>query len=64
MMKKLGKTKVRRLTIDKETLRELVHGGDVTKPVPLPNPIPPISNTTCIISQCREVCSTPIVTCA
>ena len=60
-MKKIVKPlKVRKLTIDKETLRELVLGA-AASPAPVPVPF---TRASCVVSQCPNTCSNIFETCA
>ena len=60
MKKTVKPLKVRKLTIDKETLRELVLGANA---VPAPVPVP-FTRVSCIVSQCPNTCSNIFETCA
>jgi len=54
-MKKTAKPlKVQKLTLDKETLRQLVLGAGAV----------PFTQTTCIVSQCANTCTNIFQTCA
>lgn len=61
MKKTVKPLKVRKLTIDKETLRQLVLGASATTPVPVPVPF---TRASCIVSQCPNTCSNIFETCA
>jgi hypothetical protein len=51
-MKKIVKPlKVRKLSLDKETLRQLVVGGSAA-----PGPVP-FTQVSCIVSQCANTCT-------
>lgn len=54
MKKTVKPLKVRKLTLDKETLRQLVLGAG---PVPF-------TKTTCVVSQCANTCTNIFDTCA
>lgn len=60
MKKTVKPLKIRKLTIDKETLRELVLGANA---VPAPIPVP-FTQASCIVSQCANTCSNIFETCA
>jgi hypothetical protein len=54
-MKKTAKPlKVRKLNLDKETLRELVLGASVKR----------FTDVSCVVSQCANTCSNIFETCA
>jgi hypothetical protein len=55
MKKTLKPLKVRKLTLDKETLCQLVLGG---------NAVPVFTNVSCIVSQCANTCTNIFQTCA
>ncbi|HEX3473434.1 MAG TPA: hypothetical protein VHT91_00260 [Kofleriaceae bacterium] len=64
MKKTVKPLKVRKLKLDKETLRELVLGAAAI-PTPMPRPIPvPFTQASCIVSQCPNTCSNIFETCA
>jgi len=54
MKKTVKPLKVRKLTIDRETLRELVVGAIA---------VPPFTKVSCIVSQCPNTCTNPFDTC-
>jgi hypothetical protein len=56
MKKNVKLLKVRKLSLDKETLCQLVVGGNA---VPVP-----FTKDTCIVSQCRNTCTNLFDTCA
>lgn len=55
MKKTVKPLKVRKLTLDKETLRDLVLGAAV---------VPPFTKDSCIVSQCPNTCTNIFDTCA
>jgi hypothetical protein len=55
MKKTVKPLKVRKLMLDKETLRRLVLGAA---------PVPPFTRDSCIVSQCPNTCSNIFETCA
>ena len=64
MKKTVKPLKVRRLTIDRETLRTLVRGAENTSPQPtVPVPVP-FSRVSCVVSQCANTCTNIFETCA
>ena len=54
MKKTVKPLKVRKLTLDRETLCELVLGGNAV----------PFTKATCIVSQCANTCTNIFQTCA
>ena len=54
MKKTVKPLKVRKLTLDKETLRQLVLGGNAV----------PFTEQSCIVSQCANTCTNIFQTCA
>lgn len=56
MKKTVKPQKVRKLNLDKETLRQLVVGGNA---VPVP-----FTQVSCIVSQCANTCTNIFDTCA
>lgn len=60
MKKTVKLRKVRKLNIDRETLRELVLGANA---VPAPVPVP-FTRVSCVVSQCPNTCSNIFETCA
>lgn len=62
MRKTVKQLKVRKLNLDKETLRELVLGA-AANPTPMPVPVP-FTNVSCVVSQCPNTCTNIFETCA
>lgn len=64
-MRKTAKPlKVRKLNLNRETLRELVLGAAAI-PTPMPMPVPvPFTKASCIVSQCPNTCTNIFETCA
>jgi hypothetical protein len=62
MKKTVKLLKVRKLTLDKETLRELVRGAAAV-PITVPVPVP-FTKASCIVSQCPNTCTNIFDTCA
>ena len=60
MKKTMKLRKIRKLNIDRETLRELVLGASAN-PVPVPAPFTKVS---CVVSQCANTCTNIFDTCA
>lgn len=54
MKKTVKPLKVRKLTLDKETLRQMVLGANAV----------PFTQATCIVSQCANTCTNIFETCA
>jgi hypothetical protein len=54
MKKSVKPLKVRKLTLDKETLRQLVLGANAV----------PFTKVSCVVSQCANTCTNIFETCA